>query len=211
VKARAPALASREITLALPTSAADVAALQRDAESDAPTIRAITIADAGDYEFADAILTDVVRKKDAVVAMRKSATGPLYGVIRTVEGWFKPVVSALEASERHLKSAMGAWRLELDTRERAAREAAAVAAESGDAGAMLEAINAANAASPDAVDGRATVRFTWVIKRIAEDLLPDEWWTPDVARISALAEGDGEPPVIPGVIWEKVPHVGARR
>lgn len=203
-----------EITLALPTSAADVATLQRQAEDDAPAVQAITIADADDYAFADAILTDVVQRKDAVVAMRKQATVPLYQVVRTIEGWFKPVVSALESSERTLKERMGAWRLQIAERERAAREAAAVAAESGDAGAMVTALNAATSAQMAPAAGRATTRFVWAVKRIAEDLLPDEWWTPDVARIEALAKetpGDSDPPVVPGVVFERRAVIGARR
>jgi hypothetical protein len=211
VKPRQQLGSGAEITLAIPTSAADVATLQRDAEANAPAIRAITVCDDDDYTFADAMLTDVVTKKDAVIAMRKQATVPLYQVIRTVESWFKPVVTALEASERHLKGAMGTYRAELAERERAAREAAAVAAESGDAAGMIEALTVASAPPPDA---RATVRFVWAVKRIAADLVPRDWLVPDVARIEALAAstpGDGEAPVVPGVVFERVARIGARR
>jgi hypothetical protein len=205
---------AHDVTIAIPTSAADVAALQREAESDAPAIKAITVNDADEYAFADAILTDVVRKKDAIVAMRKSATVPLYGVIRTIESWFKPVVSTLEAGEASLKRAMGSWRLACADAERAAREAAAVAAESGDAGALVEALQVATAIQAAPAAGRATTRFVWAVKRIAADLVPSDWLVPDVARIEALAKatpGDGPAPVVPGVIFERVAQIGARR
>jgi hypothetical protein len=205
---------SHEITVPLTTSANDVAALQREAESDAPAIRAIQVTDADGYTFADAILTDVVQKKDAVVAMRKRATVPLYGAIREIESWFKPVVSALEVSERHLKGAMGSWRIAEDARERAAREAAAVAAESGDAPAMLSALTAAADAGSARDEGRATVRYVWAVKRIVRELVLPEWLVPDLPRIERVARdapGDGDAPVIPGVVFEKVARVGARR
>lgn len=205
---------TNELTIAMPVSAADVAALQREAESNAPDIRAITVTDADGYTFADAILTDVVQKKDAVIAMRKSATVPLYGVVRTIEGWFKPVVSALEASESHLKRAMGEWRLAESERERAAREAAAVAAESGDSAGMLGALAEASDAGAARGEGRATVRYVWAVKRIVRELVLPDWLVPDVARIERVAReapGDGDPPVIPGVVFERVARVGARR
>jgi hypothetical protein len=214
MKRRDTALVSREITIAVPTTAADVATLQRDAEADAPAVRAIICTTPDDYTFADAVLTDLVQKKDAVVAMRKQATVPLYQVVRTIESWFKPVVVALESGERHLKSEMGRYRLELDARELAAREAAAVAAETGDSAGMLDSINAANAIAAAPADARATVRYVWAVKRIAADLVPREWLVPDVARINALARetpGDADAPIVPGVVFEKVAQIGARR
>lgn len=53
------------------------------------------------------------------------------------------------------------------------------------------------------------------VKRINPDLLPDEYWSPDMTKIANEAERQGtrrdEPPVIPGVIFELEARVGARR
>lgn len=204
---------STAITVALPMNAADVAALQRQAEYDVPSYLAVEVADADTYQFADALLTDVAQRKDAITAMRKSATGPMYTAVRTVEAWFKPVTAALESAEAHLKSVMGAWRLAEREREAAAREATAVAAEAGDAATMIAAVSEAAAiAAP--TGARATTRFVWIVKRIAADLIPPDWMVPDVARIEALARstpGDADAPVVPGVIFERIARLGARR
>lgn len=206
------------ITITLPESAtaADVAALQRIAESNAPIIASVKVTSAEEYAFADALLTETVTRKDAAIGMRKAATVPLYHAVRTIEGWFRPVVAALEGSERHLKRAMGAWRIEVADAERAAREVAATAAEAGDASAMLEAISVATAiaATPADAGARATVRYVWTVARITAALVPREWLTPDVARLSAIARetpGDAPAPVVPGVEFERVARVGARR
>lgn len=205
---------TESITIAVPIAAHDVAALQRQAEYDAPNCAAITITCADDYAFADAVLTDIVHRKDAIVAMRKSATTPLYQVVRTIEGWFAPVLVALEQSERTLKTTMGAWRVAELERERAAREAAAVAAESGDATGMILAVTEAAAASDAGAAGRATTRFTWIVKSVDERRLPSIWWIPNCAGLNTLARkapGDGPAPNVPGVTFERVAIVGARR
>ena len=47
----------------------------------------------------------------------------------------------------------------------------------------------------------------WRVKRIAEDLLPDAYWIPDMATIQEHAlnhRGEEPPPSIPGVIFERV-------
>ncbi len=187
--------------------------MQAEAEADGLAVSALKVTDADTLALADALLTDVVTRKDAAVAMRKRATGPMYAAVREIETWFRPLVIALETAERHLKDLVGAYRLEQHDRARAARELAAAAAEQHDASALIEALTVADdAAAPDGA--RATTRYAWQVKRIAEDLLPDEWWTPDTTRIDAVAKaaaGDGDAPVIPGVVFERVAIVGARR
>jgi hypothetical protein len=199
------------LTVSLPPDVRELATLQRAAEADAAALATLTVdVDATDL---DAFLTDVVRRKDAAVAMRKRATGPMYTAIKEIESWFRPLVTALEGAERHLKAVLGAQRLAALDAEREARELAAAAADVGDAGALLEALTVA--ADAGAKDGaRATTRYAWTVKRISEDLLPDEWWTPNTAAIEAHAKGfagDGDAPVIPGVVFERVALVGARR
>lgn len=197
-----------QITVPLPHSAADVATLQREAELTA-AFPDFDIADAGEYAAVDAALSDVVRRKDAVIAMRKSATSPLYGVVKTVESWFRPVVVALESAETRLKGTMNAYLVAQHAREREARAAIATASEGVELVAALAV--ATEAGAPPA--GRATVAFVWIVDRVIVDLLPDEWWTPDTAKIAAVAKahkGD-DPPVIPGVVFKRDAKIGARR
>jgi len=203
----------RDIQIEVPSEIVALAAEQREAEDSVRALEGLTIISDEMYEAADAMLTATAQRLDAVVAMRKRATAPLGEAKREIEGWFRPLVRALEASIAELKRAIGGYRVMLAEEERKAREAAALAAATGDADALCNAMVAADAsATPPA--GRATCRFEWRIKRIAEDLLSREWLTPDVARIAAYAKdwsSGSEPPVIPGVVFERTAIVGARR
>lgn len=197
----------------IPTSAAEVAALQLVAEADAKEVVSAIIVDCPEaYTAADEILTELAQRKDAAVAMRKSATVPMYQAIRVVEGWFRPLVAALDTAIAHTKGQIGAYRTERMRIESEARAAALTAAEADDGVTLIASLTLA-AEAAEKPDGRASVSFRWSVKRILEDLLPDEWWTPDLTKIDVVArstKGD-EPPVIPGVVFERVAKVGARR
>lgn len=200
------------VTLNVPATAQEVAALQAQAEAELATWHEFTIDNAEEYEQVDAVLSDVVRRKDGAAAMRKRATGPLYKATKEIESWFAPYLRALEKMESILKSSMGQYRVEQERMAREARELAAKAADAGDSDALVEALTVATEAA-QAPAGRATVGFEWRVKRIAEDLLPDEWWCPDQTRIIAfgLSHKGDDAPVIPGVVFERTARVGARR
>jgi hypothetical protein len=203
---------STELTVMVPVSAADLATEQRKAEALAETLCGVVVESAEEYTALDEVLSEVARRKAAVLDMRKSATGPLYGVIRTVEAWFRPLVTSLESCEGSLKLAMGTYRVAQEKREREARELAAKAAESGDAENLVEALTRATeaAAKPDA---RATTRFMWAIKSIDTNELPRELMVPNVPAINRIAadyKGDA-PPVVPGVTFERIAQIGARK
>lgn len=160
---------------------------------------------------ADDYLSQVVRERDALVAKRQELVKPFKTLVSTVEETFRPFVKDLTSAEEHLKKEIGAYRLAQQREAEAAREAAAVALET--TGKVdVQAIERANALTePDA--GRSTTRYVWEVKRINPDLLPDEYWAPDRAKIEAIAKaakGD-DAPVVPGVVFERVAIVGARR
>lgn len=200
------------ITVPVPTTANEAAAIQKTAEADAKEILALVVDDDESYKFADEVLSDFARRKDAVLAMQRSGTLPLYGVIRTIEGWFKPSTKALDAAIGHLKGQIGAYRLALWQAEREAREQAATAAEAGDSAGVIESLAVASdmAVKPE---GKASATFAWEVDRVIEDMLADEYWCPDRAKLDAIAaaEKGDEPPVIPGVVFKRVAKIGAKR
>jgi hypothetical protein len=201
-----------EVVLQVPATAHEIAALQAAASGELEAWKGFTIDTPEEYAEVDRCLTDVVRRKDAATAMRGSATGPLYKATKTIEGWFAPYLGALTGLEVLLKGGMASYRLAQAEREREAREAAAAAADAGDGAALTEALTVATEAA-QAPAGRASVGFEWRVHRIVPDLLPREWWTPDEKRIAAFAKahkGD-DPPVIPGVVFERHAKIGARR
>jgi hypothetical protein len=206
-------MTGREMTITLPTDALAVAAMQREAEADAPAYAELAVLDANDYTIADEILTDLVRRKDAAIAMRKEATGPMYTAARVIESWFKPLVSTLESCETHVKRAMGGYRLAQEARERYARELAARAAETNaPAEDLITALTrAADAGTAPA--GRATVRMVWRVKVVDFERLPREYTMPNMKAIEAFArEHAGEDaPELAGVTFERGTIMGARR
>jgi hypothetical protein len=197
--------------LTAPIAQHEVAAIQRDIESAAPDMLAFRVDTDALYEIADSTLTDVVTHKDALVEMRKRATTPLYQGIREVEGWFRPVVQLLEKVERHLKGTRGEGRVLRAQAEREARELAAVAVETNDATALVEALTVASEAGAPP-PGRATTRIMWVVEYVDPASLPSEWWCPDLAKLDAYAKAcAGEKPVIRGVTFREHAQIGAKR
>lgn len=199
------------IKVTLPTNAITVAKMQAEIEGDAEFLLTTTVDNADDYTFADELLSDLAGKLDALVAMRKRATDPLKASAKEIESWFRPSVKALEGVITHLKGVMGTYRKGVEAARLASIEAAAVAAETHDAPALLEAM----AATPAAPEGRATCAWYWRVARVFRPMLRDEDLIPDLAKFDAIAKAhpgaDTQPPVIPGVTFERCPRIGARR
>jgi hypothetical protein len=179
-------------------------------------IHEVTIESAEDYTFADTLLTECARNRDALVEQRKTVTTPLYTVIRTVEGWFKPSVSELEGAIDHLKKVMGGWRIEQARAEQEARRAALAAAKAQDTPALHAALERVHEAAPaQAAPGRAKVRWAWQAEVVDPAAVPREFLCVDVAALGHLAKaagsGDVPPESVPGVTWNRVPIMGAKR
>ena len=191
------------------------AELDAEHESDKATLAELVahpnIADDQELAMLDATLTDVARLHDELVARRQKPVKQVKGLIAEFEGWFRPYLKDVDAALDALKGVKSRYLTAKDAAARKAREDAQKAADAGDSAAVLESIQRAQ--EIEAV-GSAGTRYAWEVKRIAPDLLPDEYWIPDQARISAVAKAAGsseEPPVLPGVVFERVAVVQARR
>lgn len=200
--------------LGLPFTHAEIVA---EHEQDRATLAAFAaheeIRNAEELAVADATLSDIMRLEDELVARRQAAVAPTKKLIAEVEAWFRAYIKDAVAAKEGIKKAIGAYRLKKANDERRELEAARAAADEGRSSDALAHVQASQAIS--APDGaRAKTRFAWEVKRIAEDMLPDEWWTPDVAKIAEVAKAAGsseDPPVIPGVVFERVAIVAGRR
>jgi len=194
--------------------AIDLAARQAELEADATpeSLAAIVVADDADYATVTEYRAQVRRSKDELVALRQKAAQPWKRVATTIEEMFRPGIRAAETIEADFRGKLEAYQAARILAEREAREAATIAAETDDSTALVEALTVSTAlAQATPGGGRRTV--SWAVKRIVPDLLPDEWWTPDTAKIEAVVKahkGD-EPPVIPGVIFEQSVSVAVKR
>lgn len=165
-------------------------------------------------------LQEKLREKDLIVETRKSATGPLYKVIKLIESWFQPGLKPYDLIETVLRAALGAWEVKQIEEQNAARAEAArqlQAAQTPGAPApdwpvLTTALQAANA-QPTKVKGLSAATG-WVATVIAPDLLDRKWLAPDLEKIQAHADQYGsheQPFAIPGVTFKLEASTRVRR
>lgn len=197
--------------LGLPHSRAEIEAMHApDREALATYAKGVTVTDEASLLAARAILSDVAQSRDGYVKMRQGPVAQIKGVIKEWESWFLAPIKEHDAAEAGVKASCNAYLTAKANEAAKAREAAQVAADRGDSSAVLANIQQAQAL--EAVP--SGTRYAWEVKRIATDLLPDEYWIPDHEKIAAVAKAAGsgeEPPVIPGVVFERVATMQARR
>lgn len=180
-------------------------------EIDTPEVAAIVLAD----------LQDKLRVKDATTKIRDSFCQPIRKVANDLASQlFNPTIKAFEAYEEKAKLKLGAFELAQDEKRRALTSVAAEAAVANMVGAMTTALQAANSIALSKPAG-ASFTFTWRVKRLEPQLMlgysqgVEQYWSPDMSKIEAEAERQGthgeEPPVIPGVIFEREASVAVRR
>lgn len=171
------------------------------------------VADAVSMAAADGLLKEVLRERDGLEDVRKAGPGALDSIVRGLNAKFKPLRDKLDTAAANLKHAIGEYVVAERRKQAEAYQAAAAAHAAGQHGEAQQALASAVGVTTAPVQG-TSVREVWSVKRIAADLLPREWMVPDEARIAAHARTtpiDQDPAPIPGVIFERVPAVTARR
>jgi len=200
-----------------PAIEAQLATVQRETleldtfEITTPEVAAIVLAD----------LQDKLRVKDATTKIRDSFCQPIRKVANDLASQlFNPTIKAFEAYEEKAKLKLGAFELAQAETRKVLTAQAADAARANDVGTMTTALQAANQIALSKPAG-ASFTFTWRVKRLEPQLMlgysvgVEQYWSPDMSKIEAEAERQGthgeEPPVIPGVIFEREADVAVRR
>lgn len=176
-----------------------------------PDVAAIVLAD----------LQDKLRVKDATTAIRDKFCQPIRKVANDLASQlFNPTIKAFEAYETKAKLKLGAFELAQATVRQQLTVQAADAARANDVTGMTTALQAANQIALSKPAG-ASFTFTWRVKRLNVELMlgwssgVEQYWSPDLLKIQAEAERQGvhseDPPVIPGVIFEREADVAVRR
>jgi len=169
-----------------------------------------TVTSDEDSAFAADLIREVRAKHKELDDRRKEVTGPLNGTVKTINGWFKPALDALENAEKKLKAKVALYMTE---REKAAREALALAAAAQTAQEATAALAAAPA--PAAMPQGVSMRTVWRWRVTDAQAVPREFCSPDAARIDAELRGalkDNEaPPEIPGVEFFQEAQMAVRR
>lgn len=171
------------------------------------------VADPDSMKRGDELLKEILRERDGLEEVRKSGPGALDSIVRGLNAKFKPLRDKLDAAAANLKHAIGTYVVAERRKQEQAYQAAATAHAEGNHGEAQLALASAVGVQTTAVQG-TSVREVWAVKRIAADLVPREWMVPDVPAINAHAREtpiDTDPAPIPGVVFERVPAVSARR
>jgi hypothetical protein len=163
---------------------------------------------------ANALLRLLLTEKDAIEEQRTSVTKPINGVLRTINGWFKPLSEVIAIAEANLKKAIGDYVVAQRQLQAASYQSAAAAHALGHHDEARDALAVASSTDTKAPAG-TNVREVWKVKRIAVDLLTLDWILPNEAKINKYARDypiDQDPNgTVPGVIFEREPVVSVRR
>lgn len=157
-----------------------------------------------EYQEAGAVLREIQSRIKTVEERRKEWVDPLNKTVKSINGFFKPVVNEWESLVGDLKKAMADYQLRKQEEARKALEAAAqIAAEGNAIGATPEAqqyqaLVAQGSAPPPKVDGIST-RENWKFRITNEALVPREFLSVDERKVAAavkLTKGNTQ---IPGI------------
>lgn len=189
--------------------AGDIDSEHRDMLATLCELDTFTVSCDDDAAFAADMLREVKAKAKDLDERRKSVTQPLNATVKTINGWFKPALDALEAAEKKLKARVALYMLESSRR---AQEALALAATAP----TVEAATAALAASmPAAMPQGVSMRMIWHFRIVDESAVPVRFCSPDSAKIEAEMRGsakdNGEPTPISGVEFFQEASMTVRR
>lgn len=149
-------------------------------------------------------LREIQGRIKTVEARRKEWVDPLNKTVRSINGFFKPVVTEWESVVTCLKKAMAAYQQRKQEESRKALEEAAKIAAAGNATGMTEdaqqyqALVAKGSALPPKADG-ITTRENWKFRITDASLVPREYLSVDEKKVGAavkLSKGDTK---IPGI------------
>ncbi len=194
-----------------PLDPASIKASELALATDATQAATLVITSPEMYAVVGQILIAKLREKDAAQEFADRYTKPAYRNWQDLLALFKPTKIAYEKIELALKGAIRSWEFAQAQEKEQARTDARAALATGDVPAMTEALSIANA--PEARAEGVGTRFVWKVKRYVLDLMRPEDMIPNEAKINAIARAHrGEdPPVVPGVVFEKDVIVSGKR
>lgn len=148
-------------------------------------------------------LVEVKTRAKALEAERTSVTKPLNQVLRTVNGWFKPLSDALSQVEDACKGAIWRYDRALEAEQQKQLTAAAEAYQTGNAAEATQALSMI----PDVpVSAGTSVGTRKVLRIVSPDMVPREYCSPDPVKLRAVPTGSP----VPGCVWEEEANVRVR-
>jgi hypothetical protein len=171
------------------------------------------------------LLIEQLKVLDAMQEQRDGVTKPMHEAWKNACALFSEGLDLQKQICAALKTHIAAYELTQAEAKALATEQARAALVAGDVATIERALTVVNEAAPAPVQGVSTT-FKWAVKRLAEaapcqhcgstrGMLPREFWTEgaDLGALNALAGKchDNEPPIVPGVVFERAASVTGRR
>lgn len=152
------------------------------------------------YQWAAKAVAEIKEARNKAETMRKSAVDPLGGVIKLINGWFKPGIEALDEAEAVLKKKMVDFSEASEEKRDKLIRAAGKSSSRSEREELLE--KADEHVTPE-IEG-ITKRVTWTGEVENAKKIPREYLIPDVKALLALTRAKGGDPEIPG--WKAYPN-----
>ena len=140
-------------------------------------ILSVEIADQPDLDFAETQLRAIATEKRRIDEDRKKITGPLHQAWKAANDHFRPLIEAYDAPEKFLRKAISAYLLKIE-KER-----------------VSSMYSLAPVARPAELSSKTSSRTVTKFRVVDASLVPREYCSPDLKKISAAPDIAG----IPGV------------
>ena len=182
--------------------ALEASSQSEEADEALDLIKGIRLATNDDLKMAVVTVAEMKDKRGAVEAVLKRFTGPLKGVIKDIEGMFKPAMRALDECEALMKRKISSFAEEQAEKRDRLLAAAGEAVSESDQAASRALIAEAENHVIEKVPG-LSVRELWDGEVTDAAAIPREFLIPDVKALKAMTRARKGDPGIPG--WRAFP------
>lgn len=206
---RFPEAQSLGAPLLKPMHAAEAALTARDETVEASEALAfvdtVTIDSAESFEAAVLMTAEIKAQRAKIDGARQSFVKPLNDVVKAINDFFRPAITAYDRAEALLKQRALAYQAEADRQREALLREAEERMQDGDVSAAETTIAVAATAVVPKVAGAST-RIDWTGEVVDADAIPREYMIPDVAKLEAVTKALKKDPNIPG--WRAFKKTG---
>lgn len=177
------------------------------------------------FQTVGALLIEQLRVLDAMQEQRDGVTKPMHAAWKAACELFSESLDLQKELCAALKSHVAAYELQQAEAKALATQAARAALATGDVQTIERALTVVNESAPVAAQGVSTV-IGWAVKRVVpgepckccgstRGMVPREYWTEgaDLSKLNDFASRwkETEPPIVPGVVFERAASVTGRR
>ncbi len=174
-----------------------IALVTKEAADELTFLRSFTVDSSDVYTDAATQVAKLKKELDGIEEERRSFTDPLNDVVKRINAKVKPATTFLDTAIRLLRSAMGAFEMREEVRQRKELEAAAELARKGDVAAASVALSRVESETPK-VAGMSS-REDWDFEIVDASKLPPEFLQPNEKAIRAFVKAAKRADALPGV------------